>query len=248
LKAFDVETGKELWRHPLGTGQKAPLVFADGKLYVGTEGGKVFIVRPGADRAETLSEVELPVSTNSVQQAEGTPEPVLAGAAVSRGRVFFVSSDAVYAIGPRTAKATTGYAVDAPVEKGEGEPAFLQVSPTEMVLKPGQTVKLRARLFDAKGRFLRDEPAATWTLQGLQGTVTGGAFTTAAAPVDQAGTIKATVGAISGEARAHSTAAAVERNLRRVCGRRRTRRLDQRDGGQVFGDHARRPEGVAEGA
>ena len=84
--------------------QKAPLVLADGKLYVGTESGKFFIVRPGADRAEMLSEVELPVSTNSVQQAEGTPEPILGGAAVSRGRVFFVSSDAVYAIGPERRK------------------------------------------------------------------------------------------------------------------------------------------------
>ena len=202
LKAFDIETGKELWRHPLGTGQKAPLVLADGKLYVGTEGGKFFIVRPGADRAETLSEVELPVSTNSVQQAEGTPEPILAGVAVSRGRVFFVSSDAVYAIGPRAAKAAPALAPVASAEKGEGEPAFLQVSPTEMVLKPGQTVKLRARLFDAKGRFLRDEPAATWTLQGLQGSVTSGTFTAGPAPAEQAGVIKATVGAISGEARA----------------------------------------------
>ena len=105
LKAFDVETGKELWHQALGTLQKAPLVLADGKLYVGTEGGKFFIVRPGADRAEVLSEVELPLSTNSVQQAEGTPEPILAGAAVSRGRVFVVSSDAVYALGPRAAKA-----------------------------------------------------------------------------------------------------------------------------------------------
>lgn len=202
LKAFDLETGRELWRHPLGTGQRAPLVLADGKLYVGTEGGKFFVVKPGADRAETLSDVELPVSTNSVQQSEGTPEPIVAGAAVSRGRVFFVSSDAVYAIGPRAAKAVGGHAVDTAAEKGEGGPAFLQVSPTELVLKPGQTVNLRARLFDARGRFLRDEPAATWTLQGLQGTVTAGAFTAAAALIDQAGLIKATAGAISGEARA----------------------------------------------
>ena len=35
----------------------------------------------------------------------------------------------------------------------------MQVSPTELVLKPGQAVKLRVRLFDAQGRFLRDEPA-----------------------------------------------------------------------------------------
>src|SRR6185503_3143003 len=163
LKAFDLETGKELWRQPLGTVQKAPLVLADGKLYVGTESGKIFIVRPQADKAEVLSEVQLPLSTNSVQQQEGTPEPILAGVAVSRGRIFFVSSDAVYAIGPKTAKNVTGFAVDAPAEKGEGTPAFLQVAPTELVLKPGQAVKLHARLFDAKGRFLREDSAAMWS-------------------------------------------------------------------------------------
>jgi outer membrane protein assembly factor BamB len=202
LKAFDLETGRELWRQPLGTVQKAPLVLADGKLYVGTESGKFFIVRPQADRAEVLSEVELPLSKSSVQQAEGTPEPILAGVAVSRGRIFFVSSDAVYAIGPKTAKNVTGFAVDAPAEKGEGTPAFLQVAPTELVLKPGQAVKLHARLFDAKGRFLREDSAAMWSLQGLKGTVADGSFTVASDPVEQAGLIKATSGALSGEARA----------------------------------------------
>jgi outer membrane protein assembly factor BamB len=202
LKAFDVETGKELWRQSLGTVQKAPLVLADGKLYVGTESGKFFIVRPHPDRAEVLSEVQLPLSLNSVQQADGTPEPILAGAAVSRGRVFFVSSDAVYAIGPKAPKTTTGYAVDAPADKGEGAPALLQVSPTELVLKPGQTIKLHARLYDDKGRFLREDASASWSLQGLKGTVNGGSFTVAADPVEQAGLIKATVGALTGESRA----------------------------------------------
>jgi outer membrane protein assembly factor BamB len=202
LKAFDLESGKELWRQPLGTVQKAPLVMADGKLYVGTESGKFFIVRPHPDKAEVLSEVELPISKDSVQQQEGTPEPVLAGAAVSRGRIFFVSSDAVYAIGSKTAKTLTGTAVDAPAEKGDGAPAYLQVAPTELVLKPGQTVKLHARLFDAKGRFLREETGATWAVTGLKGTITDGSFTVAGDPVEQAGTIKATAGAISGEARA----------------------------------------------
>jgi outer membrane protein assembly factor BamB len=203
LKAFDLETGRELWAKPLGTSQKAPLVFADGKLFVGSESGKFFIVRPSADSAEIISEVELPISKDSVQQQEGTPEPVLAGAAISRGRVFFVSSDAIYAIGPKTAKSLPGTVVDQPIEKGEGAPAFLQVSPTELILKPGQTVKLRVKSFDAKGRLLRDETAASWSLQGLKGTVApDGSFTVAADPIEQAGTIKATAGTISGEARA----------------------------------------------
>ncbi len=176
-------------------------MLADGKIYVGTDGGKFFIIRPGADRAQILSEVELPNSVTSCCGSEGTPEQVLGGAAVSRGRVFFVSSDAIYAIGPRQARAATGFAVNTPAETGAGMPAHVQVAPTELVLEPGETVRLRARLFDDKGRFLREEKA-TWSLEGLKGTVTDGAFTVAADPSEQAGLIKATVGGLTGQARA----------------------------------------------
>ncbi|HEV1284045.1 MAG TPA: PQQ-binding-like beta-propeller repeat protein, partial [Bryobacteraceae bacterium] len=125
--AFDVVTGKELWKQQLGTVQKAPPVLADGKIYVGTEAGKFFILRPHADRAEVLSEVQMPDSKFSCCSAEQGPEQILAGAAVSHGRVFFVSSDAVYAIGPKRPAALTGYAIDEPAEKGDGAPASLQV-------------------------------------------------------------------------------------------------------------------------
>jgi hypothetical protein len=178
-------------------------VLADRKLYVGTESGKFFIVRPLADRAEVLSEVELPPSKDdNAGQSAGIPEPVFGGAAISRGRVFFVSTGGVYALGPKTAKTVGGWAVDTPAEKGDGPPAFVQVSPTELVLRPGQTVTLHARLFDAKGRFLREDTAAAWSLQGLKGTLAGGTLTVAADPVEQAGLIKATAGALNGEARA----------------------------------------------
>ena len=66
-------------------------------------------------------------------------------AAVSRGRLFFVSTGAVYAVGPKTPKAVTGWAVDQPAAKGEGAPAVVQVAPTELVLTPGQRVTLHAR-------------------------------------------------------------------------------------------------------
>jgi hypothetical protein len=201
LKAFDIDTGKELWTQPLGTAQKAPPVLADGKIYVGTDNGKFFIVRPRADGAEILSKVELPASQNSCCGSEGTQEQILAGAAVSRGRIFFVSSDAVYAIGSKQAKSLTGWAADEPAARGEGVPAYLQVVPTELVLMPGQKVNLRARLFDDKGRFLREE-RATWSLDGLKGTVDGGVFVVASDPVEQAGLIKAAFGGLTGEARA----------------------------------------------
>ena len=201
LKAYDIETGKELWTQPLGTSQKAPPVMADGKIYVGSENGKFFIVRPGADRAEILSEVELPLSTNSIGGSEGTEEQVFAGAAISRGRVFFVSSDAIYAIGPKQRKTLTGWAADEPAVTGEGAPAYVQVSPTELVLEPGRTVKLAARSFDARGRLLREEKA-TWSLEGLKGTIADGNLTVGPDKIEQAGLIKATVGTLTGEARA----------------------------------------------
>jgi outer membrane protein assembly factor BamB len=200
LAAYDIETGKALWTQRLGTSQKAPAVMADGKIFVGTENGIFFIVRPHADRAEILSQVDLPISKNSIGGSEGTEEQVFGGAAISRGRVFFVSSDAVYAIGPKQRRNLTGWAVDEPVISGEGAPAHVQVTPTELVLAPGQTVKLTARVFDSRGRFLRAEKA-TWSLDGLKGTITDGAFTVGGERVEQAGLIKATVGALTGEAR-----------------------------------------------
>jgi len=201
LRSFDVQTGKELWEQRLGTAQKAPPVLADGKIYVGNDNGKFLIVRPSATGAEILSSVELPASKNSCCGSEGTPEQILAGVAVSRGRIFFVSSDAVYAIGSKQAKTLTGWAADEPAQAAQGAPAYVQVVPAEMVLKPGQKVNLRARLFDDKGRFLREDKAA-WSLDGLKGTVDGGVYTVANDPVEQAGLIKATVGGITGEARA----------------------------------------------
>jgi outer membrane protein assembly factor BamB len=202
LRALDVKSGQLLWSQRLGTAQKASPIFADGKIYVGTDGGQFFIVRPGAGKAEILSEVELPNSTNSCCGSEGTPEQILAGAAVSRGRVFFVSSDAVYAIGPRKPVAPAASPAPAAAAAAAGQPAHVQVSPTELVLEPGQSVKLRARLFDDKGQFLREDKAA-WSLEGLEGTVApDGTFTVASKPIDQAGTITARVGALTGAARA----------------------------------------------
>jgi hypothetical protein len=76
----------------------------------------------------------------------------------------------------------------------------VQVTPTELVMEPGQTVKMHARLFDDKGRFIREDKA-TWSLENLQGTVTDGSFTVGTTQKDQGGTVKATVGALNGTAR-----------------------------------------------
>jgi hypothetical protein len=142
----------------------------------------------------------MPISATGLA-SQKIPEPIVAGAAVARGRVYFVSSDTLYAIGPKKTAAGAWKPVTQTFEPGQGPPAWVQVEPTELVLKPGDTVQLHARVFDSAGRFLKEEKA-TWSLDHLKGTVNDGKFTVAPDKLGQAGLIKATVGNLAGEARA----------------------------------------------
>ena len=203
LIAFDLK-GKQLWRESLGTIAKASPVFADGKLYVGTEntgdaGGKFFIIRPHADRAEILDQDWL-----------GTPqksEQIIASPIVARGRVYLTSMDALYAIGAkgtpgtRGSQAQTSAAGSTGSNGSAGPAATLLVTPTEMIVKPGESIALTVRAFDANGVPVADAGQPTWSLEGLKGTVANGRFTADAAAGAQGGIVKAAVGNLSGAAR-----------------------------------------------
>jgi len=192
LAAFDVNTGKQLWLQNLGTIQKASPVLADGKLYVGTENGKFFILKPGASGAEILDQDQL--------GTEALPEAIIASPAVSNGRIFVVSDSHLYAIGKKSVH-TAGPASSAiEVAPATSTVAHVQVVPTELILKPGDKANFRVRLFDDRGVFIREEPAATWTLDKLQGSIPNGQLTLASDQIVQAGLVKATVGGVSGTA------------------------------------------------
>jgi len=193
IAAFDVNTGKQLWLKNLGTIQKASPVLADGKLYVGTENGKFYILKPSATGCEILDEDQL--------GTEELPEAIIGSAAVSNGRVYFASDSGLYAIGKKTSHSssqTNANAVGSPVSSQAA--THVQVVPTELILKPGDKVNFRVRLFDAQGNFIREESDATWSLDQLKGTIETGHFTASSDAITQAGLVKATVGGISGTA------------------------------------------------
>jgi outer membrane protein assembly factor BamB len=190
LGAFDLKTGAKLWEKTLGTLQKGSPVLADGKLYVGTENGKFYILRPSATGAEVLDEDLLGTAQS--------PEPIVASPIVADGRIYVTSMEAMYAIGKRTRAPGAPRAPSAP--GAPGAPAVVQVFPYESLLSPKQTVALKARLFDAKGNFIREEPAAQWSVDQLSGAVDAKGVYTAAAG-SSAGFVKATVGGLSGVAR-----------------------------------------------
>jgi hypothetical protein len=189
--AFDLKTGAKLWDRSLGTLQKGSPVLADNKLYVGTENGKFYILRPSATGVEVLDEDLL-----GTPQA---PEPIVASPIVADGRVYVTSMEAMYAIGKR--RSGTGginggkYAASGPV-------AHVQIFPYESLLTPGAKQNFRLKLFDAKGNLIREEKpgAATWAVDQLNGTV-GASGDYVAGKENSAGFVKATVGGVTGQAR-----------------------------------------------
>jgi hypothetical protein len=204
LGAFDLKTGKQVWTKRLGTLQKGSPVLADGKLYVGTENGKFFILRPTAAGAEVLDE--------DVIGPASDPEPIVASPAISDGRIYVTTmgpptnpslSGHLYAIGTRRApaKAAAPPAAAAPAASS-GPVAQIQVFPYEALLNPGDKQPFTLKLYDAKGNFIRQEPAtgAQWSLDLLQGTV-GPDGTYVAPQGGSAGFVKAAIGDVSGQAR-----------------------------------------------
>lgn len=192
LAAFDVNTGKQLWLHNLGTIQKASPVLADGKLYLGTENGKFFILKPTPSGVEVLDQDQL--------GTEALPEAIIGSVAISNGRVFVISDSNLYAIGKKSMPSAGTARAQAETVAATSPVAHVQVIPTELMLKPGAKVNFRVRLFDERGVFIREEPAATWSLDKLQGSIVNGQLAVATDGIAQAGLVKATVGDVSGTA------------------------------------------------
>jgi outer membrane protein assembly factor BamB len=190
--AFDLKTGNRLWTRTLGTLQKGSPVLADGKLYVGTENGKFFILRPSQSGVEVLDEDLLGTAAE--------PEAIVASPIVADGRVYVASMDNLYAIGTRKAAPAPR---PAPAPARSTEPvASVQVVPYDVLLAPGAKQEFRLRLFDAKGMLVGEEPAsvATWAMEQVKGAFDAkGVFT--AGDGNSAGFLKATVGAVTGQAR-----------------------------------------------
>jgi len=192
LAAFDFATGRELWRTNIGHSQRSSPVVADGKIYVGSVGGSFYILQPGPDGATVLDKDDLGTPE--------APEEIYGSVAVSGGRVYLATTTSLYAIGSKERKPAAPTAAPTLPAGPPGEPTYMQVVPTELVLAPGESVELTARLFDDRGRFVR-ETEATLSLDGLQGTVSGKGFTASSDPRFQAGKVVATAGELKGASR-----------------------------------------------
>jgi outer membrane protein assembly factor BamB len=181
--AFDLKTGAKLWDKSLGTLQKGSPLLADGKLYVGTENGKFYILRPSATGVEVLDE--------DVLGTPETPEPIIASPIVSDG-THLRDVDGCHlrdwqALPNKPAPAER---VPLVAPAAPGAPAVVQVFPYESIVSPGQTVTLKARLFDARATSFATNRPAQWSVDQLSGAVDAKGVIAAAAAGSSAGYVQ----------------------------------------------------------
>lgn len=192
MHALDQKTGQVLWTHHLGTIGRAAPVLADGKLFATEENGNVLIIQPGPTGATTLHE-------EHITMPEGRHAEVWGSVAVAYGRLYFTTEEGLYCVGrkgaPFKATASPRPPADEPAASGAAA-ARLIVVPGEVIGRAGEPVAFEAWAFDDKGRFLRKE-TATWSLDGLAGTIGADGRLTTPATATTAGKVKATVGELS---------------------------------------------------
>lgn len=155
LCAVDAETGKIAWKVKIGIEQRnACPLFADGKLYVpilddpGSKGGQegsnagtagaFYVIKPGDTSGEIISHAVL----NG--RIFGTP-------VAYNGKVYIQTTSKLYCFGKKGNN--PGLPQDREPEKwaAAGSPTQLQIIPSEVLLRPGQSQAFRARSLDANG-------------------------------------------------------------------------------------------------
>lgn len=160
LSAVDANSGKILWKMKLGVEERnsCPL-FADGKLYVpmlddpatktetGEAGttGAFYIIKPG-EKPEILTHISLD------GRCFGSP-------AAYNGKVYMQTTRHLYCFGKKGNN--PGLAPEPPAEQwpAAGPAKSLQIIPSEVLLRPGQSVSFRARSIDNNGFTVKEEDA-----------------------------------------------------------------------------------------
>lgn len=164
----DVNSGEIYWKLHLGVEERnSSPIFADGKLYVpmlddpavkkegssetGTKGA-LYIIKPTDKEGEIIAHVALD------GRCFGTPTAY-------NGKVYIQTTRHLYCFGkagnnPGLPPASTAEAWPAP-----GPAKQLQIIPSEVLLRPGQTESVRVRALDANGftvQELKDASSVKW--------------------------------------------------------------------------------------
>jgi outer membrane protein assembly factor BamB len=135
----DADTGKIIWKERLGPDQlHASPTYAEGKLYIPIQNGLFFIVRPTEEKPEVLAKVQL------AGRCIGAP-------AIWNGKVYVFSTEKLYCFGKKGNNPGLPKPTAAEVKPKPGPTVALQVTPSEVLLRPGEKAKFIIHGIDANG-------------------------------------------------------------------------------------------------
>jgi outer membrane protein assembly factor BamB len=214
LCAVNANTGEVKWKLKLGIEQRNSSPFyADGKLYVpmlddpagkgsgeGAEAGThgaFYIIKPG-DQPEILQHAELD------GRCFGTP-------VAYNGKLYMQTTKHLYCWGKKGNSSTLPKEIAEEKPPKAGPAKSIQIIPSEVTLRPGQSASFRARSIDANGfvvEEIKDVKSLKWTnyipptarvRSLMSGTFdTGGKLVADAATKPSAGAFEATSGDLKG--------------------------------------------------
>lgn len=160
LQVYDAKTGSPIGRKiGLGTIMRASPLYADGKIYALEGNGRWYILQPDEKAgAKIVKKGRLDSGT------EINASPI-----VSHGKLYILSSECLYCLADTSKKPAAdplpaAKNVESPVAE-DNKPALAQVTPCEVLMKPGEKQQFTVKLFNAKGQFLKTSDA-DFSLQG----------------------------------------------------------------------------------
>jgi outer membrane protein assembly factor BamB len=201
LYIVDAKTGKQIGKTVKLTGTivRASPLYADGKIYLCSTTGW-HVMQPTDTGVKFLSKMRLPEK-----------DEVSGSLAASHGKIYLPTGAALYCLGKKDAKpALAAMKSDEPAPSKEtpasadDKPAWVQVTPGELLLKPGQKQQFTVRLFNQRGQLISDSQPSEkpkFELNGPGAIDDHGMFTAARGPGHTATTVTASVGKINGQAR-----------------------------------------------
>jgi outer membrane protein assembly factor BamB len=195
LVCVDIKTGKELFAKKINNDQihSSPL-YADGHLYLGFPNGRFMVVKPGDDDAEIVSEVKL----------EGG---ILGSPVAWNGKIYLHTKTKLYCFGKASGQKPKATLPAAPIQIAAGKAVALQIIPGDVLLKPGQTIKLTVNTIDANGnvvkrgvsaKFAKYIPPTAKVKTSMNAGVSNNAITAEAKNVGSAGAWMATADGLKG--------------------------------------------------
>lgn len=195
LQILDPATGELVGKQALGTVMRSTPVYADGKVYLCTNSGIWYALKPKPDGAQVLQKLRL----SQADQNDGSP-------IVSHGRIYLPTSEALYCIGNKDVEPSADplpTPEQEPPVTADEKPATLLISPYDATLAPEGTQKFTVRLYNARGQFLRiaapDE--VKFSVQGAGEISADGAYTAAKREGHTGSLVIAAVGDLKAKAR-----------------------------------------------